>query len=46
MKPNPYLHQAIMEVVENQMRDNEPPETKATYDRLRAEGSRTKKRAT
>ncbi len=27
-----------MEVVENQLRDNDPPETRQTYDRLVAEG--------
>jgi hypothetical protein len=35
---NPILHAAIMEVVDNQLRDLEPPETKQTYDRLLAEG--------
>jgi len=35
---NPVLHAAIMEVVENQLRDLDPPETKQTYDRLLAEG--------
>ena len=35
---NPILHAAIMEVVENQLRDLDPPETKQTYDRLLAEG--------
>ena len=27
-----------MELVENQMRDNDPPETRQTYERLIAEG--------
>lgn len=35
---NPVLHAAIMEVVDNQLRDLDPPETKQTYDRLLAEG--------
>lgn len=32
------LHDAIMEVVDNQIKDNNPPETKQTLDRLIAEG--------
>ena len=39
MKPNPRLHAAIMEVVENQLRDRDPPEAKETLDRLVAEGN-------
>ncbi len=35
---NPVLKAAILDVVENQMRDNDPPETKHTYDRLVQEG--------
>jgi len=35
---NPHLRRAILEVVENQLRDNTPPETRATLDRLIAEG--------
>ena len=35
---NPYLQKLIFEVVENQIRDNNPPETKATWDRLKAAG--------
>jgi hypothetical protein len=27
-----------MEIVENQLRDRDPPETKETFDRLRSEG--------
>jgi hypothetical protein len=38
MKPNLHLKAAIMEVVENQLRNLDPPETKQTYDRLLAEG--------
>jgi hypothetical protein len=32
------LRAALFEVIENQMRDGTPPETKTTYDRLIAEG--------
>ena len=40
---NPHLGRAILEVVENQLRDNNPPETRHTLDRLIREGfSRTK----
>lgn len=35
---NPRLQKLIFEVVENQIRDNNPPETKATWDRLEAAG--------
>jgi hypothetical protein len=35
---NPHLKAAILEAVENQMRDNDPPETNQTYDRLVHEG--------
>jgi hypothetical protein len=31
---NPYLEAAIMEVVENQLRGNDPPQTRQTFDRL------------
>jgi hypothetical protein len=37
-KTNPVLYAAYMEVVENQLRDNDPPETQTTYDRLKSEG--------
>jgi hypothetical protein len=37
-KTNPVLYAAYMEVVENQLRDNDPPETRTTYDRLKREG--------
>jgi hypothetical protein len=36
---NPELGRAILEVVENQIRDNDPPETRQTLDRLVAEGN-------
>jgi len=35
---NPYLRAAIFEVVENQIRGNDPPQTKQTYKRLVQEG--------
>lgn len=31
---NPYVKAAILEVVENQIRDNDPPETRQTLERL------------
>ena len=37
-KKNPLLKSAIWEVVENQLRNSDPPETKTTYDRLIKEG--------
>jgi len=35
---SPLAGAMILEVVENQMRDGDPPETKQTYDRLVSEG--------
>ena len=35
---NPHLHAAVLEVVENQLAGNDPPETKKTYERLIREG--------
>ena len=35
---NPRLKRLIIEVVENQMRDNNPPMTNITYQRLLSEG--------
>ncbi len=37
-KPNYRLKALILEVVDNQMRDNDPPETKATFERLVSSG--------
>jgi hypothetical protein len=37
-KDDPYPKEAILEVVEKQIRYREPPETKRTYDRLLREG--------
>ena len=38
MEENPNLKSAILEVVENQLQANDPPETRQTYDRLISEG--------
>jgi hypothetical protein len=38
MKTNPVLYAAYMEVVDNQIRENNPPETKLTFERLKREG--------
>ena len=38
MRGNKLLNKAIMEVVDNQLRDLDPPETRQTYDRLLSEG--------
>ena len=38
MKPSKVLNAAIMEVVRNQLRDGNPPQTRQTYDRLIASG--------
>jgi hypothetical protein len=35
---NPHLKAAILEVVENQIRDDDPPETRQTFERLLAAG--------
>ncbi len=35
---NPHAQRAILEVVENQLRDNDPPETRETLARLLREG--------
>lgn len=34
---NPHLRRALLEVVDNQLRDGTPPETRATLERLMAE---------
>lgn len=34
----PYLKETILEVVENQLRENNPPETRQTLERLLAAG--------
>ena len=35
---DPHLRATILEVVDNQLRDNDPPETRETFDRLVSEG--------
>ena len=37
-KKGSYLGAALLEVVDNQMRDNQPPETRQTFERLCKEG--------
>ena len=34
METNELLREQIFEIIKNQLRDNDPPETKITYDRL------------
>lgn len=38
MEVNEDLRDTIFDIINNQIRDNDPPETKVTYDRLRDEG--------
>jgi hypothetical protein len=38
MKTDPHLKATILQVVDNQIRANDPPETKQTLDRLLSEG--------
>jgi hypothetical protein len=38
-RTRPELKAAIMEVLDNQLRDHDPPETRATLERLLAEGT-------
>ena len=38
MKSNPVLNAAIMKVVDNQIRDSDPPQTRQTLQRLVADG--------
>ena len=40
-QPNPRLTAAMLEVVENQLRDQTPPETSQTFHRLLAAGETT-----
>lgn len=35
---NPRLRRVLLEIVDNQLRENNPPETRATLERLMAEG--------
>lgn len=34
METNEILREQIFEIIKNQLKDNDPPETKSTYDRL------------
>ena len=38
METNPRLKPILLEIIANQLRDNTPPETKQTLERLIAEG--------
>ena len=38
MEANDKIREQIFEIIKNQIRDNIPPETKATFDRLRKQG--------
>lgn len=38
METNENLRKQIFEIIKNQLRDNNPPETKLTFDRLRKQG--------
>ena len=38
METNEELREKIFEIIKNQLKDNDPPETKATFDRLRKQG--------
>lgn len=38
METNEILRERIFEIIENQIKDNDPPETKMSYDRLRKLG--------
>lgn len=39
MESNEILREQIFEIIKNQLRDNDPPETRITYDRLIQNGS-------
>ena len=38
MEPNEEMREQIFETIDNQIRENTPPETKKTFDRLRKQG--------
>lgn len=38
MEINPELRDQLFDVIDNQIKGNDPPETKQTYERLRGEG--------
>lgn len=37
-KSNPHLKESLMDVVDNQLRDDDPPETRQTFNRLISQG--------
>ena len=41
-KPNPRLKRILLEIVDNQLRNNDPPITRETFERLQAEGHTAK----
>jgi hypothetical protein len=38
METNERIREQIFEIIKNQLKGNDPPETKAAYDRLRKQG--------
>ena len=38
MKQNEIVREQIFEIIRNQIKDNDPPDTKITYDRLKTLG--------
>ncbi|MCG8701947.1 MAG: hypothetical protein MI922_28085 [Bacteroidales bacterium] len=38
METNEILREQIFEIIKNQLRDNNPPKTKETFDRLQKQG--------
>ncbi|MBX2925834.1 MAG: hypothetical protein KF746_26805 [Chitinophagaceae bacterium] len=38
MKTNPVAGEQILQIVDNQLKSNDPPETRQTYDRLLQSG--------
>jgi hypothetical protein len=38
MESNEVVREQIFEIIKNQLKDNNPPETKSSYDRLRSQG--------
>jgi len=38
METNEILREQILKIIKNQLNDNDPPETKETFDRLKAQG--------
>lgn len=38
METNEKIREQIFEIIKNQLKDNNPPETKITYDKLRKQG--------